>query len=447
MSKTLKWVLSIITILILMGGVFSGGILVGWLIPDGNNNEISQVLQEQLITTPSITNSDDQQEEPTENETETQKPEDDPQTEEEIPPLSPSEFSDVFDVLEEAWHLVHELYVHQPIDDEILLQGALDGMMDALGDKHSSYLDPNDFQQLNMQQDGSYEGIGAWVDTSGDYITIINPMEGSPAENAGVKPGDIIIAIDGLDLSDTDPSVALQMILGPAGTEVILTVEREGEEIPIDISITRSKITVPSVEFEMLDDDIAYIHLFSYGMETSEDFSDAIDQLKKENPKGLILDLRGNGGGYLYTAVNITSEFLESNQVILYEEAGNGDREIWSATPGGSAPDIPLVVLVDMTSASASEITAGAIQDYERGILVGTTTYGKGSVQNIIPLSENEGAVRITIAKWLTPNERLIHEVGLEPDIVVEFDSEAYEANGTDNQLEKAKEVLMELFD
>ena len=445
MSKTLKWILAIITILILMGGVFSGGILVGWLIPNNNNNEITQILQEQLITTPSVINNE--QEEAAENETETQKPENEPLEEAELTPISPSEFSDVFDVLEEAWHLVHELYVNQPVDDEVLLQGALDGMMDALGDKHSSYLDPNDFQQLNMQQDGSYEGIGAWVDTSGDYITIINPMEGSPAENAGVKPGDLIIAIDGLDLSDTDPSAALQMILGPSGTEVILTVEREGEEAPIDITITRSKITVPSVEYEMLDDDIAYIHLFSYGQETTEEFSDAIDQLKKENPKGLILDLRGNGGGYLYTAVNVTSEFLESNQVILYEEDGNGDRETWSATPGGSAPDIPLVVLVDHTSASASEITAGAIQDYERGILVGTTTYGKGSVQNIIPLSENQGAVRITIAKWLTPNERLIHEIGLEPDIVVEFDVEAYETDGSDNQLEKAKEVLRGLFE
>ncbi|MCD6475531.1 MAG: S41 family peptidase [Anaerolineaceae bacterium] len=445
MSKTLKWILAIITILILMGGVFSGGILVGWLIPNNNNNEITQILQEQLITTPSVINNE--QEEAAENETETQKPENEPLEEAELTPISPSEFSDVFDVLEEAWHLVHELYVNQPVDDEVLLQGALDGMMDALGDKHSSYLDPNDFQQLNMQQDGSYEGIGAWVDTSGDYITIINPMEGSPAENAGVKPGDLIIAIDGLDLSDTDPSAALQMILGPSGTEVILTVEREGEEAPIDITITRSKITVPSVEYEMLDDDIAYIHLFSYGQETTEEFSDAIDQLKKENPKGLILDLRGNGGGYLYTAVNVTSEFLESNQVILYEEDGNGDRETWSATPGGSAPDIPLVVLVDHTSASASEITAGAIQDYERGILVGTTTYGKGSVQNIIPLSENQGAVRITIAKWLTPNERLIHEIGLEPDIVVEFDVDAYETDGSDNQLEKAKEVLRGLFE
>jgi len=445
MSKTLKWILAIITILILMGGVFSGGILVGWLIPNNNNNEITQILQEQLITTPSVINNE--QEEAAENETETQKPENEPLEEAELTPISPSEFSDVFDVLEEAWHLVHELYVNQPVDDEVLLQGALDGMMDALGDKHSSYLDPKEVQQLNMQQDGSYEGIGAWVDTSGDYITIINPMEGSPAENAGVKPGDLIIAIDGLDLSDTDPSAALQMILGPSGTEVILTVEREGEEAPIDITITRSKITVPSVEYEMLDDDIAYIHLFSYGQETTEEFSDAINQLKKENPKGLILDLRGNGGGYLYTAVNVTSEFLESNQVILYEEDGNGDRETWSATPGGSAPDIPLVVLVDHTSASASEITAGAIQDYERGILVGTTTYGKGSVQNIIPLSENQGAVRITIAKWLTPNERLIHEIGLEPDIVVEFDVEAYETDGSDNQLEKAKEVLRGLFE
>ena len=230
MSKTLKWILAIITILILMGGVFSGGILVGWLIPNNNNNEITQILQEQLITTPSVINNE--QEEAAENETETQKPENEPLEEAELTPISPSEFSDVFDVLEEAWHLVHELYVNQPVDDEVLLQ-----------------------------QDGSYEGIGAWVDTSGDYITIINPMEGSPAENAGVKPGDLIIAIDGLDLSDTDPSAALQMILGPSGTEVILTVEREGEEAPIDITITRSKITVPSVEYEMLDDDIAYIHI------------------------------------------------------------------------------------------------------------------------------------------------------------------------------------------
>ena len=391
MSKTLKWIIAVVAVLFLLGGAFSGGLLVGWLIPDTQNNTDVALSQPQVNDGSSEDDSSNNALAPTE-----ENPETSSENEAEDPTqatTSSADFNENFDVLEEAWQLVHELYVDQPVDDELLLQGAIDGMMGALGDKHSSYLDPYDFQQMNMQQDGSYEGIGAWVDTSGDFITIINPMENSPAEAAGLKAGDIVIGIDGKDLTEIDPGAALQWILGPAGSDVVLTVRRESSETPIDITITRAKINVNSVEYEMLDDKIAYIHLMSYGQETTQEFRNALLELEKENPMGLILDLRGNGGGYLYTAVNITSEFLNGNQVVLYEEYGNGEREVWNAIPGGKAPEIPLVVLVDGTSASASEITAGAIQDYERGVLVGTTTYGKGSVQNIIPLSESQGAV------------------------------------------------------
>ncbi|MBN2046271.1 MAG: hypothetical protein JW750_00400, partial [Anaerolineaceae bacterium] len=213
---------------------------------------------------------------------------------------------------------------------------------------------------------------------------------------------------------------------------------------PLDFVIERAEITVPSVEGKMLEEDIAYILLSNYGQDTAKDFRDTLQDLLKNDPKGLILDLRGNGGGYLQTAVDLTSEFLQEGQFVLHEEYGDGERQSWAVKPGGIAQDIPLIVLVDFTSASASEITAGAIQDYERGLLVGTTTYGKGSVQNIVPLSDDQGAVRITVARWLTPKDRQIHEIGLEPDVVIEFDTDVYETDGTDNQLEKAIELLLE---
>ena len=357
---------------------------------------------------------------------------------------SSPDFSSYYEPLEDTWFQAYE-QTSTALDPNQLIQGAMYGMMTSLGDKHSMYLSPNELSQLSISQEGEYEGIGAWVDTSGEYITIISPMAGSPAEEAGLKTGDVVIAIDGEDMTGVNPDIALQSILGPAGSTLVLTVEREGESAPLDIEITRAKITVPSVEYEMLENDIGYLQLFNFGENTSDEFIDALQDLQDQGMEGLIFDLRGNGGGFLYTAVNILSQFIEGNTPIIYQVYGDGTEDVWETNSGGIALDIPMVLLVDGGSASASEITVGALQDLERATVIGTTTYGKGSVHYVLPLTDENGAVQVTIAKWLTPNKRFIHEIGIDPDVIIEFDEEVWEAEGIDNQLEKAIEVIMEI--
>ena len=355
-------------------------------------------------------------------------------------------FDDYTEPLEEAWDMVHEYFVNQPIDNEEIMQGAIRGMMEALDDSYTMYLSPAQLNQLTIRQEGTYEGIGAWVDTTLEYIVIISPMAGSPAEAAGLKAGDVVIGIDGEDMTGVMPDIALLNILGPAGSTVTLTITREGLDEPIDISIERAEITVPSLEYSIIEGDIAYIQLFQFGEDTSVDFANALEELLAQQPAGLILDLRGNGGGFLYTSVNILSQFIEEDTPIIYQVYGNETEEVWETVPGGIALDIPMVVLIDGGSASASEITAGALQDLDRATLVGTTTYGKGSVHYVLPLENEQGAVQITIARWLTPSRRYIHEVGIDPDVVVEFDEILYEEDETDNQLQKAIEVLRSIL-
>lgn len=341
----------------------------------------------------------------------------------------------------QAWDLVHENYVDQPVDDQLLMQGAIRGMLEALGDPYSGYLTSDEYQQANAPLRGEYDGIGAWVDTSGKYLTIISPMEGSPAEKAGLKAGDQIIGVDGEDVTSLDPQLVLRRVLGPAGTTVRLTILREGEEKPFEVSIVRQKITLETVSAKMLDNNIAYIKITQFGERTDRDLRTRLRELLRNNPTGLILDLRNNPGGYLNTAINITSQFI-GNGVVMIEQYGNGEKVSYQARPGGLATDIPLVVLVNEGSASASEITAGAIQDRGRGLLVGTKTFGKGTVQTWRQLQDNAGAVKITIARWLTPNERQINGEGLMPDVVVEMTEEDQKAN-RDPQLEKAVELLL----
>jgi carboxyl-terminal processing protease len=267
-------------------------------------------------------------------------------------------------------------------------------------------------------------------------------MPGSPAEAAGLKSGDMIIKIDGKDMTGIDPSVALQSVLGPAGTPVTLTIQRgENQEI-LEFTINRAKIDLPSVTGKMLDNNIAYIAISTFGDNTTNLLKQYLQDLLKNNPKGLILDLRYNTGGYVTTAIEVVSQFIPKG-IVMYEQEGNGNETTYEAIPGGLATEIPLVVLVNEGSASASEITAGAIQDYGRGPLVGVTTYGKGSAQNWIPLSDNEGAVRITIAHWFTPKHRQINKVGLTPDYVVPITDADIKA-GKDPQLDKAIELLLQ---
>lgn len=355
---------------------------------------------------------------------------------------SPSELEELFQPFWESWEILHANYVDQPLDDVELMRGAIEGMLESLGDPHTSYMDPSEYEQATMDLDSSYEGIGAWVDTDAEYLTIVAPMPGSPAEAAGLEPGDQVIAINGEDMTGIDGNVVVRSVLGPAGTPVTLTILREGLDAPFDVEIIRAEIELNSVEFEMLPEDIGYIQLITFGEETSSELRSALNELLAEDPLGLILDLRGNGGGYLQTAIDVASEFIDEG-VILTERFGDGRAREFEARGGGIATEIPLVVLIDGGSASASEIVAGAIQDYERGTLIGADSFGKGSVQNWIALSDDNGAVRVTIARWYTPADRIIHEVGLSPDIPVEFSLEDWEL-GIDNQLEAAIQFLLD---
>jgi carboxyl-terminal processing protease len=399
---------------IMLLGSFSGGFLVGHFLPFQNSGQ--PIIGSAPESLPTVS----------------------PQQQS----ATPQDVQTLFKPFWEAWNIVHDQYVDQPVNDVVLMQGAIRGMMDALGDKHSSYMDPTTYKDANEGLAGQYEGIGAWVDTTSDYLTIISPIPGSPAEKAGLQPGDKVIAIDGKDMTGVDAELARQQVLGPAGTKVVLTVAREGESKPLEFSITREKIVVKSASGKMLDNGIGYVQITTFGDNTTSELRATLKDLMAQKPKGLVIDLRNNGGGYLQTAVEVASEFIPKG-VVLYEQYGNGTRNTYDVIPGGQATEIPLVVLINEGTASASEIVSGAIQDYGRGKLVGVTSYGKGSVQNWVPLSDNEGAVRVTIAKWLTPKERSISNVGLTPDVTVEI-TDADRQAGRDPQLDKAIQVLLD---
>ena len=340
----------------------------------------------------------------------------------------------------QAYDLVKSDYVEQPVDEEKMMQGAIRGMMESLDDPHSSYMDPDEYRQMADPLEGEYEGIGAIVDIKGDYVTLISFFPGSPAELAGLKPGDMVLEVNGKDMTGIDGNLVLKQIRGPAGTEVTLKLKRENQDELVEVTLKRQKITMNSVDGKMLDNGIAYIQLLTFGEKTNDELIAALKKVMEEKPKGLILDLRNNGGGYLTTSIEVASQFLKTD-VVLYEEYGTGEMKTFHTKSGGIAKDIPMVVLINGGSASASEIVAGALQDTGRATLVGEKSYGKGSVQNWIALDNQEGAVRITIARWLTPDKRQINDKGLEPDVVVELTEEAIEALD-DVQLKKAVEIL-----
>lgn len=362
---------------------------------------------------------------------------------------TPEEARDDFLAFWELWRAIP--YIPAETQGEItyegLMQTSLRGMVAGLGDPHTGYLDPFEVRQADLSLAGEYEGIGAWVDPTSEYLTIVAPMENSPAEEAGLLAGDRVVAIDGQDMTGLDGNVVISYILGPAGTDVTLTVERDrdGSVDVLDVTVTRAHIVVASVSGDMLDDNIAYIQLHTFGADTARELRDKLEELLAGDPRGLILDLRNNGGGFLDTAVAVTSEFLTEG-VTLHERFGDGSEQTYDVRSGGVATDIPLVILVNGGTASASEIVAGAVQDYGRGLLIGVTTFGKGSVQIGQDLSNNQGALRITIARWLTPERRLIHGIGLEPDIVVELSEEDLNTD-LDPQLDAAIQWMLDNTD
>jgi len=411
-NKTVKTIIGLFVAVFLLGGAFSGGFIAGHLLPAGGGFPVFDTIlpQSENLTA-------------------------------EHQASTPDNVQTLFTPFWEAWDIVHNQYVDQPVDDLALMQGAIRGMMDALGDKQTFYMQPQVYETETSALQGSYEGIGAVVDTTGDYLEIVSPMEGSPADKAGLKPGDQIISIDGQDMTGVDAEQARQKVLGPKGTEVTLMVMREGEPGPLKFVIQRDEIEIHSAEGKMLENGIAYVDINTFGEKTTAELRKTLDELMAQNPKGIVIDLRSNPGGYLTTAVEVSSEFIEQG-VVMYEKYGDGTRDEYKALGNGRATNIPLVVLINEGSASASEILAGALQDYGRAKLVGVKSYGKGSVQVWQPLSNDQGAARVTVAKWLTPKERAIDHIGLMPDVTAEMTADDFAAE-RDPQLDAAVETLM----
>jgi carboxyl-terminal processing protease len=355
---------------------------------------------------------------------------------------TPTDLTTLFKPFWEAWKIVHKDYVDQPVNDTQLMQGAISGMLQSLGDEHTTYMDPQEYKDATSMLAGSYAGIGAMVDTSGKLLTITKPFPNSPAEKVGLQAGDQIIAIDSKDVASLVPEAVRQKVLGAEGTKVTLTIQRPGQAAPFDVQITRAIIVVPSVTSKMLDNNIAYVQISTFGDTTTSDLHKQLAALIKQNPKALILDLRDNGGGYLDAAISVGSEFISSG-VIVSEKSGDGTLTPYKAETGGLATgsSLPMIVLVNGYSASASEIVAGALQDTGRAKLLGEKTYGKGTVQLWEPLSDNQGAVRVTVAKWLTPKGNTIDKKGLTPDIIVKMTADDIKAK-LDPQLEAAVKQL-----
>jgi carboxyl-terminal processing protease len=342
----------------------------------------------------------------------------------------------------EAWNLIHKEYVDQPVDDTLLSEGAIRGMIAALGDEHSGYMPPAEYKQAMVPLEGTYTGIGIEADPSGPLLRIIAPFPGSPAAAAGLESGDIILRINGEDLTGVPTELARQKVLGPAGSKVHLSILRDGNPTPLEFDLLRAKIEIPNVQSKMLTGNIAYVRIYVFADTTGAQLHSALTALMAEQPKGLILDLRGNPGGVVTAAEAVASEFLPNNQVITIVRSGTGDEERYRTSGTGLATAVPMIVLVDQGSASSSEMVAGALQDYGRAQLVGMTTYGKGSMQDWHPLANGTaGAVRITIARFFTPHGKTIAGVGIKPNIEVTFTEDQFHA-GQDPQLAKAIELL-----
>jgi len=347
-----------------------------------------------------------------------------------------------FQIFWEAWHLIEENFDGSIPDTRTRTYGAIEGMLRTLGDDHTVLLSPEYSAIFNEDLSGSFEGIGASVRTREEdgKVLIAELFKGQPAEQAGLKVGDAILAVDGVTLQGLNLYEAIALIRGPEGTIVHLTIEREGLDQPFDVEVKRARIEIPLVETKMLEGDIGYISLFEFSEPAPARFRKALQELLAQKPRGLVLDLRENPGGYLDVAVSIGSEFIGDGLILRVRS--HGDQEVeHPATGNGVALDIPMAVLVDGGTASASEIVAGALQDNGRAVLIGEQTFGKGTVQVGYTLSDG-AELRVTISHWFTPNGRAIEKEGLTPDIVVEMTEADHEAE-RDPQLERAVEYLM----
>lgn len=331
-----------------------------------------------------------------------------------------------------AYRFIETKYVNDT-DDVKLIDGAIDGMVKSLNDPHSNYLSPKMYKTLMEQTEGSFAGIGVVMGMDNEQkIHIVGIMENSPGQKTGLQEGDEILAVDGVPVTQMAFDEVAAHVRGQAGTDVVLTIMRDNANQ--DITITRDNIKLKTVGHKMLDNNIGYIQIVSFSEDTANEFNEAYNDLKNQGMKALVLDLRNNPGGLLTTCVEIAKKLVPKGEIVSIVDK-QGNKETYSSSL--EAPEYPLVVLINKNSASASEILSGAIQDTKAGTIIGNTSYGKGSVQTILPMFEDD-AVKLTIAKYYTPSGRSIDGTGITPDIEINLDENAT----LDTQLDKALEVL-----
>jgi carboxyl-terminal processing protease len=348
-----------------------------------------------------------------------------------------------FSLFWKTWELLKEKHVEKgTLDAQKLVYGAIKGMLQATGDPYTNFFDPEETKSFSEDLEGSFEGIGAELGMKEKTLTVIAPLDESPAQKAGLRAGDKIIKIGDQSTLDMNIYTAVDLIRGEKGTEIKLTIFREGEDDTKEISIIRETIEVKSIKLEIMEENIAYLRINKFGEKTSKEFDAEINNIIEREAKGIILDLRNNPGGFLDSSVKIASRLMPRGKAVVIDEDSNGNKETLFTYGGDRLSGLPIVVLVNEGSASASEILAGALRDNLQVPVIGTKTFGKGSVQELVNLSGGS-SLKITVAKWMTPNGEYIMDKGINPDIEVKLSKEDFD-NNRDPQLDRAKEVLRE---
>jgi len=333
-------------------------------------------------------------------------------------------------LLSRVYQIIKEHYVEK-VDPSKLIEAAIKGMIESLGDPHSRWIDSKSYKEMEIRQKGELGGLGITITIKDDFPTVVSPIEDTPASKIGIKPEDKIININGKSTKGISLEQAAEKLRGKAGTSVQISIQREGEKEPLKFTIIRAIYKIPNVKYHLLNKDIGYLQIFSFmDKNTDKDVKKALKELKDKKISFLILDLRYNPGGALEQAIEIADEFLRPGIIVSTKGRNPSEDRIYYAHNQGEAQDIPLIVLINGGSASASEIVAGAIKDKQRGILVGTKTFGKGTVQSVSDI-EGEGALALTIAKYYTPSGKCIDGIGIEPDINIE----AFKATKEENEI------------
>ncbi|MFT6914801.1 MAG: carboxyl-terminal processing protease [Motiliproteus sp.] len=318
----------------------------------------------------------------------------------------------------EVFERIKGAYV-EPVEDSVLLENAIKGMLSGL-DPHSAYLDPEAFEHLQVSTSGEFGGLGIEVGMENGLLRVVAPIDDTPAQRAGVQPGDMIVKLDNNPVRGMDISAAVSQMRGEPGTDIVLTIIREGEIKPLELTLIRAVIKVTSVRSRLIDDTVGYLRISQFQVQTGPDLNKAIESLKEQAAlSGLVLDLRNNPGGVLNAAVETSDAFLDEGLIVYTKGRIERSELRYSATPSNASGNLPLVVLINSGSASASEIVAGALQDHKRAVIMGTPSFGKGSVQTVLPLT-NQRALKLTTARYFTPSGRSIQAEGIVPDIRVE---------------------------